>query len=169
MSSHAPLGPRPGHPLAPRPLCLRDGDSRDLDSVMRIMESAFPPHFGEGWTRSQCAGILPMAGVTLRLAEDADGAEGFALVRHVADEAELLLIAVAPLAQGRGVGSALLEDFVQRARESGAVRVHLEVRDGNPAATLYRSLGFEDAGRRRDYYRGKDGTRSDAITLARAT
>ena len=41
------------------------GASDDLDAVMDIMAAAFDPRFGEGWTRSQCAGILPLSGVVL--------------------------------------------------------------------------------------------------------
>ena len=147
---------------------LVDGNSGDLAAVMAIMNRAFAARFGEAWTRSQCAGILPMAGVSLVLAHD-NGREqpvGFSLFRTVADEAELLLLAVAPDHQGRGIGRLLLEQFVERARAAGANRVHLEVRDGNPAVRMYRLAGFRPAGRRPDYYRGSDGRQYDAITLA---
>ncbi len=149
----------------PRLVQLRPGGVDDLDEVMRIMSSAFSPSFGEGWTRSQCAGILPMAGVTLTIAQDQDGGIGFALARSVADEAELLLIAVDPGSQGRGVGHSLLDQFVTTARSGGAHRLHLEVRDGNPAVGLYLAAGFVHAGRRRNYYCGTDGKRHDALTL----
>ena len=147
---------------------LADGKSTDLAAVMEIMNGAFLPRFGEAWTRSQCAGILPMAGVSLVLAHD-NGREqpvGFSLFRTVADEAELLLLAVAPDHQHRGIGRLLLEQFVEQARSAGANRVHLEVRDGNPAVQMYRRAGFQPAGRRPDYYRGSDGRQFDAITLA---
>lgn len=149
---------------------LVDGNSRDLAAVMSIMNTAFSPRFGEAWTRSQCAGILPMAGVSLVLAHD-NGDEqpvGFSLFRTVADEAELLLLAVAPDHQGLGIGRLLLAQFVERARAAGANRVHLEVRDGNPAVRMYRIAGFRPAGRRPSYYRGSDGRQYDAITLAHA-
>jgi ribosomal-protein-alanine N-acetyltransferase len=147
---------------------LADGRSTDLAAVMAIMNGAFSPRFGEAWTRSQCAGILPMAGVSLVLAHDNGNEEpvGFSLFRTVADEAELLLLAVAPQHQHRGIGRRLLEQFVEQARAAGARRVHLEVRDGNPAVQLYRRAGFQPAGRRPDYYRGSDGRQYDAITLA---
>jgi len=145
---------------------LRPGGIDDLDEVMRIMARAFRPCYGEGWTRSQCAGILPIEGITLTIGEDDKGAVGFALARRVADEAELLLIAVDPDAQGHGVGLALLRHFIEGARQAGARRLHLEVRDGNPAVTLYQRAGFEPAGRRRNYYRGPDGLRYDAVTLS---
>lgn len=147
---------------------LVDGTSTDLSAVMTIMNAAFAARFGEAWTRSQCAGILPMGGVSLVLAHD-NGDErpvGFSLFRTVADEAELLLLAVAPEHQRRGIGRLLLEQFVERARSAGASRVHLEVRDGNPAVRMYRLAGFKPAGRRPNYYRGSDGRQYDAITLA---
>lgn len=144
---------------------LRPGEADDLDEVMRIMGQAFHPSFGEAWTRSQCSGILPMAGVGLTLATDDSGPIGFALVRRVADEAELLLLAVDPVYQRRGIGRLLLEEFVASCRAAGAARLHLEVREGNPAVRMYRAAGFEPAGRRRNYYHGPKGESYDAITL----
>ncbi|HXH51895.1 MAG TPA: ribosomal protein S18-alanine N-acetyltransferase [Sphingomicrobium sp.] len=148
---------------------IERGGSRDLDSLMRIMDAAFDPRFGEAWTRSQCGGILPMKGVELLIARkgEADQPSGFALCRMVADDAELLLLAVDPSHRRQGIGSRLLEQFIDRARGHGASRVHLEVREGNPAIKLYRSAGFAIAGRRRKYYRGSDGYQYDALTLAR--
>jgi ribosomal-protein-alanine N-acetyltransferase len=147
---------------------IRSGNSRDLDEVMTIMESAFGNRFGEAWTRSQCAGILPMAGVALTVAreiEDGD-AIGFSLSRTVADEAELLLLAVAPNHHRRGVGGLLLDDFMNRARAAGVARVHLEVRDGNSAVEMYLRAGFTPVGRRSNYYHGANGSRFDALTLS---
>lgn len=144
---------------------IRPGGLDDLDEVMRIMGGAFRPCFGEGWSRSQCAGILPMSGVTLTIAENDEGAIGFSLARAVSDEAELLLIAVDPDRQGGGAGSALLQHFIADARAGGAHRLHLEVRDGNPAIKLYEARGFAPAGRRSGYYRGVDGDLRDALTL----
>jgi [ribosomal protein S18]-alanine N-acetyltransferase len=144
---------------------LLPGRVDDLDDVMCIMGRAFRPCFGEAWTRSQCAGILPMAGVGLTIAQDERGPAGFSLVRCVADEAELLLIAVDPACQRSGVGQSLLDDFIATGRREGATKLHLEVRDGNPAVDLYRAAGFVPAGRRRNYYHGPEGETYDAVTL----
>jgi len=146
---------------------LKPGSFEDLDQVMAVMDRAFGSEFGEAWTRSQLAGILPMAGVSLMLArEGSDDAIGFSLFRTVVDESELLLIAVDPDHHRRGVGRLLLEDFLDRARDDGIARVHLEVRDGNPAVAMYRDAGFSPVGRRRNYYHASSGKRFDAITLA---
>jgi ribosomal-protein-alanine N-acetyltransferase len=144
------------------------GTSDDLDSVMEVMESAFGSRFGEAWTRSQCAGILPMAGVSLMLTRDGDGGApvGFSLFRNVMDESELLLLAVAPDHRRRGIGRGLLRQFLDQARADGVTRAHLEVRDGNPAIEMYRGAGFTPIGRRRNYYHTGDGRQFDALTFA---
>jgi ribosomal-protein-alanine N-acetyltransferase len=147
---------------------VRPGDSGDLDDVMEVMNAAFGTRFGEAWTRSQCAGILPMGGVCLVVARDADTGEaiGFSLSRTVAGESELLLLGVLPNRHRQGIGWCLLEDFMERARSQGVERVHLEVRDGNSAVDMYRGAGFQPVGRRRNYYHAPDGQRFDALTLA---
>jgi ribosomal-protein-alanine N-acetyltransferase len=87
--------------------------------------------------------------------------------RGAADEEELLLIAVTPDHRGRGVGTTLLQRFIAAAEERGAARLFLEMRDGNPADSLYRRAGFEPVGRRRNYYRNAAKGPLDAITYAR--
>jgi ribosomal-protein-alanine N-acetyltransferase len=151
-----------------KPAHIWSGTSEDLDAVMEIMEAAFGARYGEAWTRSQCAGILPMGGVSLILADDGESgsAVGFSLFRSVANESELLLLAVSPNYRRRGVGRKLLQDFLSRARTRGSTRVHLEVREGNPAIQMYRHAGFEPIGRRRNYYRAQDGSQFDALTFA---
>lgn len=147
---------------------IAPGGAEDIDAVMEVMDCAFGDKFGEAWTRSQLSGILPMGGVLLMIAIDraSESVVGFSLSRTVADESELLLIAVRPGEQRRGVGTLLLDHFLDRARKDGVSRVHLEVRDGNPAIGMYHSAGFSPVGRRRNYYHAASGKRYDAITLA---
>lgn len=155
---------------APQPILfnLVEGGSADLGEVMAVMTAAFSPEFGEGWSRSQCAGILPLAGVRLILARtDLGETVGFSLERSVAGEAELLLLAVAPRYRGNGVGSALLQRFIDFHRTDSVERLHLEVRSGNPAVAMYEKSGFRAAGRRINYYRGSNGMQHDAVTMVR--
>lgn len=149
------------------PVRICDGGADDLDGVLEVMSGAFSPDFGEGWTRSQVAGILPLSGVMLAIARDAvDRPRGFSLQRTIAGESELLLLAVHLAAQRCGIGSCLLDHFIATSRSLGAKRLHLEVRDGNPATAMYQAYGFAPAGRRANYYRGSDGSVFDAITMA---
>jgi len=166
-----------------RTLDLRGGNARDAALVEALMGAAFDPRYGEAWTRNQCLGVLAMPGVRLTLAMADDGADGgadarggeadggavgFTLVRTVMDEAELLLLAVAPAARRRGVGGALLRAAIAEAEMAGVTRLHLEVRANNDAVQLYRRHGFTQQGVRPNYYRGRGGEHYDAHTYARS-
>jgi len=146
---------------------ISEGGPAELGPVMRVMEDSFDPAFGEAWTAPQCAGLLPMAGVWLSLARRDEKVIGFALGRIVGDEAELLLLAVGRSWQGQGVGQVLLDRFAAVAASKGAEQLHLEVREGNHAVSLYRRNGYREVGRRRNYYGGRDGQLFDALTLAK--
>ncbi len=148
-------------------LVLEEGSLADLPAVVGVMEGAFDPRFGEAWTLSQCAGLLPLPGVWLTVARNDGEVLGFSLSRIVADEAELLLLAVKPQAQRSGIGKSLLDQFERSATGRGARRLHLEVRDGNHAVNLYHSSAFTLVGRRRRYYNGQDGQLYDALSLSR--
>lgn len=150
-----------------RRILLAPAGPEALDAVMDVMEDSFDPCFGEGWTAPQCAGLMPMSGVWLTTAQIEHEIVGFALSRIVADEAELLLLAVKRKCQGLGIGHDLLQSFITAARDRGASRLHLEVRDGNQAIHLYKHAGFSEAGRRKAYYSGRDGQTYDALTLSR--
>ena len=137
-----------------------------IDDAMVVMNQAFDPSFGEAWTASQCTGVLSMPGATMLLARD-DAVRGFALLRIVADEAELMLLAVSPDARGQGIGRKLLRESIKFAQQRGATVYFLEVRQDNPAIKLYHVEGLVPVGERRDYYRGNDGQRRNALTLRR--
>ncbi len=92
---------------------------------------------------------------------------GFALSRIVLDEAEILTVAVAPEARGKGHARPLLVHHLDALSRRGVTRVHLEVEEGNgPAIAVYRRLGFQETGRRDGYYQKADGTRVSALTMA---
>lgn len=152
---------------------LVSGGLGDLDALALVTSEAFDPRFGEAWSAAQLRGTLAQPGSWLRIAVDSataegGGAIGFTLCRLLVDEAELLLIAVVPGARGTGVGRLLLEAALEDARGRGVTSMFLEMRDGNAAGgALYRGRGFVEVGRRRDYYRGAEAQRFDAITMRR--
>ncbi|MEZ5684966.1 MAG: GNAT family N-acetyltransferase [Paracoccaceae bacterium] len=94
---------------------------------------------------------------------------GFVLGRVVADEAELLTLAVAPEARRRELGARLVAAFAAEAHARGATTGFLEVAENNaPARALYLATGWRESGRRRGYYQTPDGARIDALLMARA-
>jgi ribosomal-protein-alanine N-acetyltransferase len=145
-----------------------------LDQVMVVMQAAFDPAYGEAWTRRQVADALAMPNTHILLVGSAGEpfsgvgrAAGFALSRGAADEEELLLLAVHPEMRGRGVGAALLQQFIIEAERRGVRKLFLEMREGNFAERLYHSQGFRQVGRRRNYYSAGRNGQFDALTFAR--
>jgi len=94
--------------------------------------------------------------------------EGFAMGLVVAEDAELLTLAVRPRARRRGIARRLLGQFEVTARAQDAHAAVLEVAADNQAAcALYRNAGYREVGRRPSYYRTPEGTRIDALVLRR--
>jgi ribosomal-protein-alanine N-acetyltransferase len=118
--------------------------------------------FPAPWDATALAGLLTQAGVFA-----VEQPDGFILLRTVADEAEILTLAVHPKARRRGLGARLVRVGVAGAAAQGATRLFLEVADDNAAAlALYARAGFSEAGRRPGYYARPDGGRQDALILA---
>ena len=93
------------------------------------------------------------------------GIAGYAVYRLVVDELEVHDLAIHPALRRRGLGLLLMDLVLGLAVEHGVVQALLEVRAGNWAALgLYRRLGFEVVGTRRDYYQQP---REDALLLSR--
>jgi ribosomal-protein-alanine N-acetyltransferase len=115
---------------------------------------------GEEWSAAAIADELSLPGVFGLI--EAGG--GMVLARVVADEAEILALAVASPARRAGRGAALLAAAEARAQEAGAARMFLEVAVGNtPARTLYGRAGYREVGRRPRYY--PDG--GDALLMVK--
>jgi ribosomal-protein-alanine N-acetyltransferase len=146
----------------------------DIDRIMAVMEAAFDPAFGEAWNRGQVENALLLGNCYYHLitpdgraAQAGDMVAGFALLRQVLDEAELLLFAIAPSWRRRGLGDILLQETIMQARTKGVSTLFLEMRRNNPAEFLYRKHSFDQIGVRPKYYRAIDGSRIDAITFQR--
>jgi [ribosomal protein S18]-alanine N-acetyltransferase len=149
------------------PVAINHVSIDELPLIEAIMDRAFDPAFGEAWSPAQCLAVLTMPGYAVRIASIADVIHGFSIIRWVLDESELLLLAVVPDARGRGIGTALIDDWLDVGRAEGASRFFLEMRTDNPAHRLYDAMGFSVSGRRPDYYRGRDGELRDAVTMQR--
>lgn len=93
---------------------------------------------------------------------------GFVLSRRVAEEAEILSVALVVEARGRGHAEMLLSHHLDTLSRRGVRTVHLEVEERNePALALYRRHRFEEVGRRPGYYGKPDGVAATALTMRR--
>ncbi|WP_254054759.1 GNAT family N-acetyltransferase [Pseudophaeobacter sp. EL27] len=90
----------------------------------------------------------------------------FALVRVIADEAELLTIATDPEFQCQGLARRLMQDWQTLGQSRGAKTCFLEVAEDNCAAiALYLAEGFATCGRRSGYYARRNAAAVDAIVM----
>ena len=133
----------------------------DPGDLARSLAERHAEAFDAPWSASAFADLLAQPGVV----PEGEGG-GFILIRVVADEAEILTLAVSPHARRRGVGGRLVRTAAARAARLGAARLFLEVAEDNgPARALYDGLGFETTGRRPRYYPRADGPAIDALLL----
>ncbi|MDF1585366.1 GNAT family N-acetyltransferase [Marinimicrococcus flavescens] len=143
----------------------------DLGRLTRLHRSCFE----DSWSRSDLAHLLALPGGFGLIARLQDGGlaslealrgAGFSLCRVVRDESELLSIGVAPGFRRRGVATSLLRASMRRCHEWGAGVMFLEVAVDNVSAQrLYKVHGFEQVGRRPDYYQRANGERVSAYTM----
>jgi len=88
---------------------------------------------------------------------------GMIVVWLLVDEAHVATIATDPDFRRQGVAKSLLAHALRHLIDEGAQSSFLEVRESNIAAQeMYRKFGYEEAGRRRRYYRDND---EDAILM----
>ena len=137
----------------------------DIAAISRIHMTSFH----EGWSGAIIRRVLSVPGTRGFAARCARRRiiAGFALLRIVAEECEILTLAVAPQNRGLGLGALILDGAMQEAAVAGVGKLFLEVAEDNIVARgLYESRGLMPVGHRPDYYTKKDGTKATAITMA---
>ncbi|MCU1242230.1 MAG: rimI [Candidatus Acidoferrum typicum] len=106
------------------------------------------------WPSESHAKLAATPGGVFLVCETITRLVGFLAARQVADEAEILNIAVYCDFRRKGVASTLLLAALDNFRRSAITRVFLELRESNqPARALYERHGFVPAGIRKSYYR----------------
>ena len=118
------------------------------------------------WTKKQFEDSVNTYQVTV--IEQQEQVVGFCILQPVLDEANLLLMAVHPSQQGKGMGYQLLEASLAMLKND-PVQVFLEVRESNIAAIkLYEKSDFHQIDMRKNYYPQADGSREHAIIMVKA-
>lgn len=140
---------------------IRRFDSRDASALVAITDKS--PEAAQ-WPEDNYASLLDHA-CLIWIAERAAKILGFAVARHVADEAELMNLAVDPANRRSGVASALLQAVVEELCRAKIQSIFLEVRASNAVAiNFYEKSGFLHTGRRSAYYQHPT---EDAVLMVR--
>lgn len=134
----------------------------DLDQVVQI-ERLVQTH---PWSLQQFQESIQSYQSTV--IEKAGQVVGFCILQPVLDEANLLLMAIHPSQQGKGLGYQLLDASLAQLKNN-PLQVFLEVRESNQAAiALYEKSGFHQIDLRKNYYPKPDGTREHAIIMVKS-
>jgi ribosomal-protein-alanine N-acetyltransferase len=137
-----------------------------LDAVLAIERSSYTTP----WTRDSFEHEIeenPFSRpVVATSSDDETEVAGYCVSWIVFEHLYIHNVAVHPGHRRRGIACALLLHALSRGREFGAQVARLEVRPSNRSALrLYRSLGFQNAGIRRNHYTRPP---EDALLLSRA-
>jgi len=124
-------------------------EEKDLPVVMELdREAFFDPWSLAAWQREL---QNPIAVWIVEVVERE--IVGYAGIWNVAGEAQVMRVAVRKSLRNQGLGLLLTQELIQKARETGAEAVTLEVRESNLAAQkVYERCGFVSSGVRPDYY-----------------
>ncbi|MGH9711058.1 MAG: ribosomal protein S18-alanine N-acetyltransferase [Candidatus Acidiferrales bacterium] len=129
---------------------IRSLEARDIDQVLEIQTRC---REASQWSRKDYEALAGKSAPCF-IAENDGGVIGFLIARKLADDMEVLNLAVAPAAQRQGIAGQLLLEAMKWGATNGITKVHLEVRASNAAArAFYQSRGFHVTGTRPNYYR----------------
>ena len=151
--------------MAPLGLHIEPAEARDADAVAKLHAASFY----RGWPRQDIEAYIIDPDTPPLVARDArHKVVGFAMLRILGDDVELMTIAVEPKFRGKGVGHALMQACFEDLMMTPVKRMVLEVAADNPAAIkLYQQLGFQRISERKGYYARPDGQPATALVMAR--
>ena len=130
-----------------------------VTQVAELEKRCFP----DPWSERSIASELSNQLALWLVAEDNGVVAGYIGSQTVPDESDMMNVAVHPNYRRRGIAEALVNTLCDALKERGSVSLTLEVRASNePAKALYEKLGFEQVGRRPNYYRNP---KEDALIL----
>ena len=119
--------------------------------------------FNDPWSEKSIASELDNPLSLWLVAMDGETLAGYVGSQSVMGWADMINIAVSPEYRRRGIAYELVERLVAALQKQNVTCLTLEVRDSNaPAQALYRELGFQQVGRRPNYYRNP---KEDALIL----
>ncbi|MBJ9956820.1 ribosomal protein S18-alanine N-acetyltransferase [Acinetobacter courvalinii] len=137
---------------------MRDSDLENVAAIERLVQT-------HPWNKQQFQESL--ASYQCTVYEQANQVVGFCILQPVLDEANLLLMAIHPSQQGKGLGYKLLDQSIQQLKNN-PIQIFLEVRESNTAAIrLYEKTGFHQIDVRKNYYPNQDGSREHAVIMVK--
>ena len=122
----------------------------DIEEIARLEKSSF----SDPWAKENFREELKHRFSIPLVVRSGQTIIGYICLWHIEDQMEIANFAVSPDLRRRGIGREMMERVLWEAGERGCRNLILSVRESNrPAIELYTSCGFEEAYRKRNYYR----------------
>ena len=125
----------------------------DLNDIKDILIS----DFDDFWNYSILKSELESPNSYYLVARDNSNIVGFAGIKLVIPDGDIMNIVVKKDFRKKGLGSLLLKNLIDLAKSLGVKTIFLEVDDKNfPAISLYNKFGFKNISKRKNYYKKND-------------
>ena len=122
----------------------------DLENIKEILIS----DFDDFWNYSTFKEELSNANSYYLVAKSDNEILGFAGIKTVLDDADIMNIVVKKSKRKLGIGSLLLKNIIELCKNLNISTLFLEVNEKNtPAISLYKKFGFKNVGFRKNYYK----------------
>lgn len=125
-----------------------------------LMAALHQQSFDLPWTEQDFSGLLVLSSTKGLICE-----KGMIVCSICGEDAEILTLCVSPEFRRQGIAAQLLNQICSYLKNFQVVSLFLEVNVNNiPALKLYQKCGFEQVGRRKEYYKTALG-RQDALVF----
>ena len=122
----------------------------DLENIKEFLIT----DFDDFWNYSILKDELSNANSYYLVAKSDDEILGFAGIKYVLNDADIMNIVVKKSKRKSGIGSLLLKNIIELCKKLNVSTLFLEVNEKNlPAISLYKKFGFEEVGFRKNYYK----------------
>lgn len=125
----------------------------DLNNIKDILITEFDDFWNETILKEE----LDNSSSKYIVAKSKNEIVGFAGLKIIFDEADIMNIVTKKSYRNQGIGSLLLENLIILSNKLNLNSINLEVNEENTEAIhLYKKFGFRELGSRKNYYKNKD-------------
>ena len=143
--------------MSSQDITLQLASHSDAEAIASMSRDLIEGGLGWQYRAQRIRELIDDAETATLVARDGDRVAGFAIMSFGDAHAHLVLMAVRPAAQRRGIARRMTRWLVETALTAGIASIHLELRVQNKAAyAFYRAVGFGETLRLPGYYRGRE-------------
>jgi len=142
---------------SPQDITLQLAGRSDAQAIAAMSRDLIESGLGWEYRPERIGAMIADPDISTLVARDGDKLMGFAIMSFGEQHAHLVLMAVRPAGQRRGIARRMTQWLLATATTAGIASIHLELRLQNKDAyAFYRALDFTETLRLPGYYRGRE-------------